>query len=113
MPSREEERHSNKKTDQRYCTEHQTYYYEEFGCQQCAFDDFKPKTAPKETPELKKCLKCGRPSLFWNGQNKVYECLNKKCKGIFTKRRVAEWEEKGELSEAELKSAKKKRKKRF
>ncbi|MBT3362810.1 MAG: hypothetical protein HN929_06965 [Chloroflexi bacterium] len=110
--SREEERHSNKKTDQRYCTEHQTYYYIEFGCQQCAFDDFKPKVVPEVTHELKKCLKCGRPSLFFNSQNEVYECLNKKCKGMFTKRRVIEAEENGELSEAERNTSKKKKKKR-
>ncbi|MFC1998553.1 hypothetical protein ACFLVR_02785 [Chloroflexota bacterium] len=98
MPSREEERNANKKSDMRYCTEHESYYYTEFGCQQCAFDGFKPKIKAEESTELKKCLKCKRPSLFWNTQNEIYECLNKKCKRQFTKNQVIEAEVKGETA---------------
>jgi hypothetical protein len=93
MPSREEERSANKKSDMRYCTVHRSYYYTEFGCQQCAFVDFKPKTKAEESAELKKCLKCKRTSLFWNSHNEVYECLNKKCKGMYTRNQVAEADE--------------------
>ncbi|MFC1978444.1 hypothetical protein ACFLVP_00450 [Chloroflexota bacterium] len=98
MPSREEERSLNKKSDMRYCTVHQVYYYAEFGCQQCVFVDFKPKINSVRSVELKKCLKCGRISLFWNSQNEIYECLNKKCKRQFTPKQVAEAEAKGETA---------------
>jgi hypothetical protein len=96
MPSREEERNINKKSDMRYCTVHQSYYYVEFGCQQCAFEDFKPKIKEGKSTQLKQCLKCKHMSLFWNNQNEIYECLNKKCKGMFTKNRVTEAETQGE-----------------
>jgi len=108
MPSREEERNANKKSDMRYCTEHQVYYYEEFGCQQCAFGDFKPKTSIETSKELKKCLKCGRTSLFWNTHNEIYECLNKKCKRQFTKNHVVEDETKSETEIPNNKPQKKK-----
>jgi hypothetical protein len=111
VPSREEERNANKKSDMRYCTEHQTYYYEEFGCQQCAFGDFKPRIKAEESTELKKCLKCKRPSLFWNTHNEIYECLNKKCKRQFTKNQVAEADAKGEAAETNEKPQKPKKKK--
>jgi len=109
VPSREEERNANKKSDMRYCTEHQVYYYAEFGCQQCAFEDFKPKISQTETTELKTCLKCKRMSLFWNSQNEIYECLNKKCKRQFTKNQVAEAEAKGETEINNDKPQKKKK----
>lgn len=108
MPSREEERSANKKSDMRYCIEHQVYYYEEFGCQQCAFDDFKPKIETATSTELKICPKCKRPSLFWNTHNGIYECLNKKCKRQFTKNQVAEADAKGETAISDDKPKKKK-----
>jgi len=98
VPSREEERNANNKSDMRYCTEHRTYYYEEFGCQQCAFDEFKPRTNAGPNTELKKCLKCKRISLFWNSRNGIYECLNKKCKRQFTQKQMNVAKAKGEIA---------------
>ena len=98
MPSREEERNLNKKSDIRYCSEHENYYYAEFGCQQCAFVNFKPNISEEKTVQLKKCLKCKRISLFWNSHNEIYECLNKKCKGMYTRNQVTEAEEKDDLA---------------
>lgn len=39
------------------------------------------KLTSNKPPNLETCPYCNRKSYFWNEYNKLYECLNRKCKG--------------------------------
>jgi hypothetical protein len=69
---------------------------------ECAADSKQPESQISTlTPEnLIKCLNCLQISLFWNPKQSQYECLNLKCKKVYTKQ---QYDEEKAVREAEPK----------
>ena len=88
MPKREDEFWAaDKEHDLRYCNKHKHYYRTDIGCQYCGYDNIKSKNnleSENEEISLVKCPSCLETSLFWIEQTKVYECMNFKCKEVYT-----------------------------
>lgn len=49
----------------------------------------KPPAPGTKSEPLLRCPECGDPSLWWNGQNRLFECLNLKCKRTITEQDMA------------------------
>lgn len=88
MPKREDDFWANQREGLRYCYKHKRYYRADFGCQLCLLEQPKEDLNTGETPELLDCPKCTHRSLFWNVYTQTYECLNIKCKRIFTEKQL-------------------------
>lgn len=84
MPRREDEYWAGTKSDLRYCFRHKRYYRADFGCQLCVIEKFGPVHSTNRRSRLMKCPKCNKATLFWNQKEGTFECLNLKCKRVFT-----------------------------
>ena len=86
MPNREDEYYSNQRESLRYCSIHKHYYDAQFGCQLCWLENHRKR----ESPPLQECPQCKEMSLFHNAGISKYECVNLKCKRIYTKKELEE-----------------------
>lgn len=84
MPKREDDYWASQRENLRYCSKHKRYYRYDLGCQLCQLESLAAKELHKDSPQLQRCPKCKRQSLFWNGSTSLYECLNPKCRRRFT-----------------------------
>jgi len=88
MPKREDEYWAAEKSDLRYCFKHKRYYRADFGCQLCVIEKLQPIQSIDAKSRLMKCPKCGKITLFWNEKDGTFECLNLKCKRLFTEKEL-------------------------
>jgi hypothetical protein len=88
MPDREDEFWaSTKEDDLRYCYKHKHYYRGDIGCQFCGYDNVKLRNNSEKSDikiTLLICPSCSETSLFWLEQIQVYECMNFKCRMIYS-----------------------------
>jgi len=90
MPKREDEYWAAEKSDLRYCFKHKRYYRADFGCQLCVIEEFQPIQSTNDRSRLMKCPKCSKITLFWNEKEGTFECLNLKCKRVFTEKELGD-----------------------
>ncbi|MFC2007885.1 hypothetical protein ACFLVB_04740 [Chloroflexota bacterium] len=92
MPSREDEFWaSGKEPNIRFCNKHQRYYRKDIGCQLCGFENTKSNREVEQGDiELIKCPTCWEISLMWIEQTKIYECMNFKCRHVYTEEQYIE-----------------------
>ena len=80
----------------RYCSKHKHWYYHHYGCQFCYLEQAENKPENNSEIQMVKCPKCFKISLAWIESNNRYECMNAKCKNVFSKEeyesRIQEWE---------------------
>jgi hypothetical protein len=91
MPDRAEEYWaSQKENDLRYCAKHKRYYKSDFYCQLCGLETIE-RSLPGETKvEISACPSCKKASLAWFAALDHFECMNPKCKRVFTKQKFAQ-----------------------
>jgi len=84
MPRREDKRWSSETDNLMYCYKHARYFNPSFGCEACRVERLTASWQEQEAPKLFICPKCKQKSLFWNYSIKLYECLNRECKKVYT-----------------------------
>jgi hypothetical protein len=91
MPDRVDEYWaSQKENDLRYCTKHKRYYKSDFYCQLCGLEIIERSLPGESKVEMATCPSCKKSSLAWFDALNHYECMNPKCKRVFSKEKFAQ-----------------------